>query len=237
MGRPKLRPGSGQEGARRGRGRERDQGGKHRARPSREGRSGYGAGWKGRRKTGVGTARAKWGRGRRAGRTASRSTAIPLRSWPCRGQAKPRPPWPQARNLPPAAPGMLKAGASAALQRPGQGAGPRSFPALALRTSASLSAAVRGRHVGCDDSRVRFARGGGLLSSVSPTLFAARCGSGRLLPAQHSPVRNLAFASPCGSVQNGLVREPVPDHPADSGMTFTTKLARSVVFLHSSCTI
>lgn len=52
--------------------------------------------------------------------------AVPLRSWPCRGRTEPRRRRrePQPQGLTPSRPEMLKAGASAAPQRPRQGAGP-----------------------------------------------------------------------------------------------------------------
>lgn len=76
--------------------------------------------------------------------------AVPLQSWPCRGRAEPLPPEPELRGLPPGWPGMLKAGASAAPQRPEQGAGP-STTSGARRHALPLARGrvPCGRHVGC----------------------------------------------------------------------------------------
>lgn len=64
--------------------------------------------------------------------------AVPLRSWPCRGGTEPRRRRePQPQGLKPSGPEMLKAGASAAPQRPRQGAGHPITSGALLRTSAS----------------------------------------------------------------------------------------------------
>lgn len=76
--------------------------------------------------------------------------AVPLRSWPCPRRAEPRAREPQRQGLPPSPPGMLKASASAAPQRPRQGAGPP-LTSGALRHAFPLARglALCGSHVGC----------------------------------------------------------------------------------------
>lgn len=108
------------------------------------------------------------GRGRRAGRERREAPAVPLRSWPCPRRAEPRLPEPQPQGLPPSRPGMLKAGASAAPQRPRQGAGP---PLTSGALGYALPVALRGRHAGCgaaDEAPLR--RAVSLRGSVGPML-------------------------------------------------------------------
>lgn len=202
-----------------GRGRGQHRGRRDQARPTR------GSGRKGPSRVGVRVGSTEPGRGRdgkdaeelgsgwegRSGAEAAgqggerrEAPAVPLRSWPCRRRAEPRPPEPQPRGLPPGPPGMLKAGASAAPQRPRQGAGPPTTSG-AYRYALPLAwrRAPRGRHVGCGAAaKAQLERGVSLEEARAPPACCLTSCPSPLLSAR-LPCRSVtllrqgfAFASP-----------------------------------------
>lgn len=59
----------------------------------------------------------------------SEAKAVPLRSWPCRGRAEPRPLEPQLRGLQPGEPGCSKPARPRLHRDPSRGRGPLPLPA------------------------------------------------------------------------------------------------------------